>query len=72
MDIQKAELLRDVSNDFVKAIQAITTKENHEPGIIIFHAGDPATHLYILLMGKVKLIIGETGHVIHMSPRGSG
>lgn len=69
MDIQKAELLRGVSNDFVKAIQAITTKENHEQGIIIFQVGDPASYLYILLMGKVKLIIGERGHVIHTVSR---
>ena len=69
MYIQQAELTRGIGRDFVKALTAISAKEDHEQGTILFRKGDPANYAYLLLMGRVHLKIGETGHVVHIVSR---
>ena len=69
MYIQQADLTRGIDRDFVKALTAISVKEDHEQGTILFRKGDPANYAYLLLMGRVHLKIGETGHVVHIVSR---
>ncbi len=69
MDIQRSELLRGVSSDFVKQIRAITVKESYDTGDILFRKGDPAEYLYVLLMGRIKLSLGERKQVVHIVSR---
>ena len=69
MDIQQAELLREVSKDFIQGIRSITTKKSCKEGDVIFRKGDPARYLYVLLTGRVRLSIGETGRVAHIVSR---
>lgn len=69
MYIQQAELTRGISRDFVKALKDISVKEAHEKGDILFRKGEPADHAYLLLMGRVHLKLGETGHVVHIVNR---
>lgn len=64
MYIQQAELTRGVGRDFVKALTAMSVKEEHEQGDILFRKGDPANHAYLLLIGCVHLKMGETGQEI--------
>ena len=33
--------------------------------ISIFHKGDPSTYFYILIKGRVKLTVGETGPAVY-------
>jgi CRP-like cAMP-binding protein len=33
---------------------------------LLFRAGSPASHFYILIKGNVKLKIGEDGHVVYI------
>jgi CRP-like cAMP-binding protein len=35
-------------------------------GDLLFCAGDPADHFYILIKGQVKLSIGDAGHVVYL------
>ena len=65
MYIQQAELTRGIGRDFVKALTAMSVKEEHKQGDILFRKGDPANHAYLLLMGRVHLKMGETGHVVY-------
>jgi CRP-like cAMP-binding protein len=65
MDLQKAELLRGLSRDCVTAILDIAVQESHGEGTCLFFRGDPAGHFYFLLVGRVKLHLGETGKVVH-------
>ena len=65
MDVQKAELLRGLSTDCTTAIMDIAVQESYGEGSRIFLRGDPAGHFYVLLMGQVKLHLGETGKVVH-------
>ena len=66
MYIEKFDLLRGLERGFVKEFIAIGTKEPHEEGDLLFRRGDEADHLYILIKGRVKLTIGDTGHVVHV------
>ncbi len=65
MDIQKAELLRGLSRDCINAIMDITIQESYGEGAHLFLRGDPAGYFYFLLVGRVKLHLGETGKVVH-------
>lgn len=69
MYIQQVELTRGVGRDFVKVLTEMSVKEEHEQGDILFLRGDPANHAFLLLIGRVHLKIGETGHVIHIVSR---
>ncbi|UCD30969.1 MAG: cyclic nucleotide-binding domain-containing protein [Desulfobacterales bacterium] len=65
MYIQQADLFWGMNRDFVKEIMDITDKETFQKGDFLFREGDPATYFYILIKGRVKLIIGEDGPVVH-------
>jgi CRP-like cAMP-binding protein len=65
MDVQKADLLRGLSSDCINEIMDIAVLESYGKGTYIFLRGDPAWHFYFLLMGRVKLHLGETGKVVH-------
>jgi CRP-like cAMP-binding protein len=69
MYIQQVELTRGVGKDFVKALTAMSVKEEHEQGAILFRKGEPANHAYLLLIGRVHLKMGEFGHVVHIVSR---
>ena len=60
MYIQQADLTRGIGRDFVKTLTAISVKEAHPQGTILFRTGDPANYAYLLLMGRVHLKMGET------------
>jgi CRP-like cAMP-binding protein len=69
MYIQQVDLTRGVARNFVDGLTAASVKEEHEPGDILFQKGDPADHAYLLLIGRVHLKMGETGHVVHIVSR---
>ncbi len=69
MYIQQADLTRGIDRDFVKALTAISVKEAHKQGTILFQKGDLANCAYLLLMGRVHLKMGETGRVVHIVSR---
>ena len=69
MDIQKADLLRGLSRDCINAIMDIAIQESYGVGAYLFLRGDPAGCFYFLLMGRVKLHLGETGKMVHHMSR---
>ena len=40
--------------------------ESHQTGEMLFHEGDPADWLFILLKGRIKLSLGQTGRLVHV------
>jgi len=66
MYFQQSDLFWGMDRDFVKAVMDIATKESCAAGDFLFHTGDAANHFYILLTGRVKLKIGETGQVAYI------
>ena len=53
----------------MKALTEMSVKGEHEQGDTLFRRGDPANHAFLLLIGRVHLKVGETGHVIHIVSR---
>ena len=66
MYLKQKDIFWEMSKDFVKEIMEIAVTETHTEGEWLFRAGDPANALYILLKGRVKLSLGETGHVVYI------
>lgn len=69
MYIQQADLFWGMGKGFVKKIMDVAVKETYQKGDFLFHEGDPATHFYILIKGRVKLIVGEIGPMVHTVDR---
>lgn len=69
MYIQQSDLFQGLGKRFLKDVMAITMKESYGKGAILFHEGDPALHAYVLLKGRVDLILGETGNVVFVASR---
>jgi len=66
MFILEADLFKGMSEEVIKEIGRVTFEESYEEGTFLFKEGDPASNFYILAAGKVKLTIGEEGHITHL------
>jgi CRP/FNR family cyclic AMP-dependent transcriptional regulator len=65
MYFPQRDLFHGMETVFVKAIMDLAEKADFQSGDILFHEGEPADHLYILVKGGVKLTLGENGHVVY-------
>lgn len=63
MIIKKADLFKDLSPEIVNEISKIMIEESYEPGTLIFEAGAPAQHFYVLVRGMVRLFIGKKSEI---------
>jgi len=66
MFILEADLFKGMSQEVIEEIDRVTFEESYEEGTFLFKAGAPASNFYILAAGKVKLTIGEEGHITHL------
>ena len=66
MYLKQKDIFGGMDRDIVKKIMEIAITESHQEGEWLFRAGDPANTFYILLKGRVKLSLGETGHVVYI------
>ncbi len=67
MYLKSADLFLDMGKEFVKEALDIAAKKSQDEGDFIFHQGDQADHFFILLKGKVKLSLGETGPIVYVA-----
>lgn len=65
MIIQKAELFKDLSAETTNEISKIMVEESYEQGKVIFAAGTPALHFFILVEGRVRLFIGTRTEITY-------
>jgi len=63
MFIKQANLFRDLSHHVVDEVTRCLIEESHPAGSFLFRYGEPADYLYILVEGRVRLSIGDQGHV---------
>ncbi len=66
MYFKQKDIFWEMDKDFVKEIMDIAVTETHKEGEWLFREGDPANAFYILLKGRVKLSLGETGHIVYI------
>lgn len=63
MFIEEANLFRGLRHELVEEVGRCLIEESHPAGAFIFKYGEPADHLYILVEGRVRLSIGDLGHI---------
>jgi len=63
MLIVKASLFEGMSAQLISKIEKASVEEVHNRGVFLFHHGEPADHLFILLEGRVRLSVGQHGDV---------
>jgi len=66
MYLKQKDIFWAMDKDFVKSIMDIAESDSYKEGDVLFREGDQADNFYILLKGRVKLILGQTGQVVHV------
>ena len=66
MYFKQRDLFGSLGSDFVSEIMNCAETESHQIGEMLFHEGDPATWLFILLKGSIKLRLGQTGRAVYL------
>jgi CRP-like cAMP-binding protein len=66
MALESAYLFQEVSEQTRGEITRIATEESYSQGAFLFHAGDPAAHLYLLQKGWVRLSVARRGLLSHV------
>lgn len=63
MQLEMVGLFHGLTESTRRTVSALAEEQTHKAGQFLFHSGDPARHLYVLESGRVRLKIGESGHV---------
>jgi hypothetical protein len=69
MYFKQRDLFGPLGKDFVNEIMNSAETESHQGGEMLFHEGDPAGWFFILLKGRIKLSLGQTGRVLYVVSR---
>jgi CRP-like cAMP-binding protein len=48
----------DLQENEIKALATLAEEERYKPGEFIFHEGNPADRLYLLLEGRIEMMMG--------------
>jgi len=66
MYIKMSDCFMGMGKQFTVEVLDIAEKLFRNEGEVLFQEGNPAKHFYVLLKGRVKLSLGDTGPVIYM------
>src|SRR5210317_77327 len=66
MYLKQKDIFRAMNKSFEKKIMNVSTTESYEQGELLFKQGDLANQFYILLKGRIKLTLGETGRTVYI------
>lgn len=69
MCIYQSELFQDTSEDFKQKVMAEAVQMSYNMGRILFREGDPATNLFVLAKGRVKLSISDAENTVYVVSR---
>jgi CRP-like cAMP-binding protein len=64
--LTEASLFSEMSEATLRQIEGVGESKSYLPGVFIFHEGDPASHLYVLKEGRVRLRMGQEGQVAYV------
>ena len=67
MYIKQADLFWGMDKDFVKEVMEKSEKLDFDAGEVIFNNGDPADYFFVLVKGRVLLILGQTGPSVYIA-----
>lgn len=67
MFVQEVAFFKGTDHLFTQKIMKISQQKSFGTRTVIFREGDPADDLYILLEGRVRLSLGQTGLVVYIA-----
>jgi CRP-like cAMP-binding protein len=67
MYIKMSDFFMGMGKKFTMEVLDIAEKLSQKEGDLLFHEGDQANHFYVLLKGRVKLSLGDTGPVVYLA-----
>ena len=67
MYIKISDFFMGMGKPFTMEVLDIAEKLFQEEGNLLFQEGDPAKHFFVLLKGRLKLFLGDTGPVVYMA-----
>jgi CRP-like cAMP-binding protein len=67
MYVKISDFFMGMGKNFTVEVLDIAEKLSRKEADVLFPAGDPANHFYVLLKGRVKLSLGEAGPVVYMA-----
>jgi len=67
MQLQQGDLFWGMDKGFVKDAMDLATRVALAEGDYLFYQGDRAADFYILLTGRVKLVLGKSDKVVYMA-----
>jgi CRP-like cAMP-binding protein len=67
MYLKQADLFWGMSQSVIQAITAKAVRQEHQPGEVIFKAEDPADCFYVLIKGKVRMELHDSGRSVYSS-----
>ena len=66
MYIKMSDFFVGMGKDFTMEVLDVAAKLAQQEGDVLFKEGTPARHFYVLLKGRVKLSLGDSGPVVYM------
>jgi CRP-like cAMP-binding protein len=60
---KESDLFKELSRETTSEIAKILVEEPFDKGTVLFKEGDPAHHFYVLMEGRVRLIVGKQGEI---------
>jgi CRP-like cAMP-binding protein len=69
MSFEKTYLFEGMDQEFIAKVSGALVEETFEEGSFIFRQGDPATSLYFLMKGRVRVTVGAHGSVTKILSR---
>ena len=69
MSFEKTYLFEGMQQEFIEKVSQALVEETFEEGDFIFRQGDPATSLYFLIEGRVRVTVGAHGSVTKILSR---
>jgi CRP-like cAMP-binding protein len=69
MYLKQSDLFWELNHDFVKAVMDRSVKKYFEAGHFLFREGDATNYFYVLIKGRIRLVLGDSGQVVHTVSR---
>lgn len=66
MYMKMSDFFMGMGRDFTMEVLDLSEKLSQQENDMLFREGDPARHFYVLLKGRVKLSLGDSGPTVYM------
>ena len=67
MYLKQSDLFTGLGHNFLKQTMAIAEKVSFEKEATVLKEGEPADYFFILIKGKVSLLLGDTAKIVYQT-----